>query len=119
MNRHFAVPGDAEPVPSRPLFHRALNVMLVDSHTVVREGLSVLIGQQADIVVVAQARTVRGAGTFDVTLDVIVTEIDLPDAGHGDVMSGLRALFPKTPILVLTLVDDPAKVQSVLDAGAD
>ena len=115
MEPPFAVSGDAERVPTP----RPLNVMLVDNYTVMREGVSALIGQQPDIVVVAQAATIRGAGRFDVTPDVIVAEIDLPDARHADVISGLRRLFPESPILVLTLVDDPAKVQSVLAAGAD
>lgn len=96
-----------------------LSVMLVDNDTVMREGLSVLIEQQPDLVVVAQAATVRGAGGFEVTPDVIVSEVDLPDAHHADAIRGLQRHFPVSPILALTSVDDPAKVQSVLAAGAD
>lgn len=107
--------GRVERVPTP----RPLSVMLVDNHTVIREGLSALIKQQPDILVVAEAATVRGAGSFDVTPDVIVAEIDLPDAQHVEVISGLHVHFPESPILVLTVVDHPAKVQSVLAAGAD
>lgn len=93
--------------------------MLVDNGTVVREGLRALIEQQPDISVVAQASTVQGAGTFDVTPDVVVTDIELPDARHADVISGLRGAFPQSPILVLTFVGHPARVQSALAAGAN
>jgi DNA-binding NarL/FixJ family response regulator len=96
-----------------------VNVMLVDHRTVVRQGLCALVEQQSDLVVVAQAATLRGAGTVAVTPDVIVTEIDLPDARHQHVISGLRRFFPPSPILVLTLVGHPARVQSVLEAGAN
>ena len=98
---------------------QAVEVMLVDSRSVVREGLCALIEQQPDLVVVAQAASVADAGRLDVTPDVIVTDIDLPDARPDDVISGLRALFPQSAILVLTLVAQPATVQSVLAAGAD
>jgi DNA-binding NarL/FixJ family response regulator len=92
--------------------------MLVDNRTVIREGLCVLIDQQPDLVVVAQAASVGDAGSLDVTPDVIVTDIDLPDARHGDVISGLQGLFAQSSILVLTWIGHPAKVQSVLAAGA-
>jgi two-component system response regulator NreC len=98
---------------------QAVEVMLVDHRNVVREGLCALIDQQPDLVVVAQAASVDDAGRLDVRPDVIVADIDLPDARPDDVISGLRALFPRSPILVLTLVSQPATVQSVLAAGAD
>jgi DNA-binding NarL/FixJ family response regulator len=97
---------------------QTINVMLVDNRTVTREGLCALIVQEPDLVVVAQAASLGDTGSLDVAPDVIVTEIDLPDARHGDVITGLRTFFPRSSILVLTLVGHPAKVQSVLAAGA-
>jgi len=95
-----------------------VDVMLVDSRAIVREGLRALIDQQPDLVVVAQAAAVRDAGSLDVTPDVIVTDIDLTDAKQGDVISGLREFFQHSSILVFTPIGRPATVQSVLDAGA-
>jgi two-component system response regulator NreC len=95
-----------------------VKVMLVDNRTVVREGLCALIEQEPDLVVVAQAATVGDAGALGITPDVIVTEIELADTPQGEVIDGLGGLFPRTPILVLTLVGQPAQVQSVLAAGA-
>lgn len=96
-----------------------VGVMLVDNGNVVREGLCALIEQQPDLVVVAQAASVGDAVSLGVAPDVIVTDIDLPDAKCVDVISWLRKCFPETSILVLTRIDHPAKVQSVLSAGAD
>jgi DNA-binding NarL/FixJ family response regulator len=93
--------------------------MLVDNRTVIREGLCALIERQPDLAVVAQAASVGEAGNLDVTPHVIVTEIELPDARHGEVVSGLRGFFPQSSILVLTLISHPARVQSVLAAGAN
>ena len=100
-----------------PPSHQPVDVMLVDHRTMVREGLCALIDQQPDLAVVAQVSGLAAAGGLDITPDVIVTDIELPE--DGDVISGLRKLFPTSSILVLTLVAQPAKVQSALAAGAD
>jgi two-component system response regulator NreC len=92
--------------------------MLVDNRTVVREGLCALIGREPDLVVVAQAGSVGEALTMDFTPDVIVADIELPDAQPGEVIDRLRGYFSQSSILVLTLVGHPAKVQAILAAGA-
>jgi two-component system response regulator NreC len=99
--------------------NEVVDVMLVDARDVVREGLRALIDQQPDLVVVAEAAAVRDAGNLDDPPDVIVTDIDLPDAKHRDVISGLRGHFRQSSILVFTAIDHLATIQSVLDAGAD
>ena len=84
-----------------------------------RQGLRAVIEQESDLVVVAQAATVRDARSLEVTPDVVVTDVDLPDAKYGDVIIGLREFFQQSSILVFTPVGDPAEVQAVLAAGAD
>jgi two-component system, NarL family, response regulator NreC len=110
------IPGGAFETSSSP--NPTVGVMLVDGRAVVREGLRAVIEPQPDLVVVAQAATVRHAGSLDVTPDVIVTDIDLPDAKSGDVISALRRYFQRSSILVFTPIGHPAEVQSVLTAGA-
>ena len=54
--------------------------MLVDSRALMREGLRAVIDQEPDLVVVAQAATVRDAGGIDIAVDVIVTDVLVPHA---------------------------------------
>ncbi|HEV7526042.1 MAG TPA: response regulator transcription factor [Acidimicrobiia bacterium] len=96
-----------------------MEIALVDDHNMTREGLCALIERQPDLVVVGQAASVRGAVALSITPSAIVTEVDLPDAKHGDVITRLRERFSQTPILVLTSDSHPSKVQSVLAAGAN
>jgi DNA-binding NarL/FixJ family response regulator len=103
---------------SHVLSRRAVDVVLVDRRPVMRQGLRAVIEPEPDLVVVAQAATVRDAGSLDVTPDVVVTDIDLPDAKYADVIIGLREFFQQSSILVFTPVDDPAEVQAALAAGA-
>jgi two-component system response regulator NreC len=93
--------------------------MLVDNQNVVRQALGALIGQEPDLVVVAEAANVSDALRIKVTPEVIVADVELPDARLGEVISGLHSSFVKCPILVLSNVDQPVKIQAVLAAGAD
>jgi two-component system response regulator NreC len=104
---------------SAPRRSSRVDIVLVDNRTVMREGVCALIEKQPDLVVVGQATSVGDAGSLGVRPHVVITEADLPDAKHGEVIKGLRAHFSETPILVLTLVAHPRKVQAVLSAGAD
>jgi two-component system, NarL family, response regulator NreC len=109
------IPGfETSPTP-----RRSVGVLLVDGRPVVREGLTAVIEPQPDLVVLAQAATVRDAGSLDVTPDVIVTDIDLSDAKHGEVIGGLRGFFQESSILVFTPIRHPTEVESVLAAGAN
>lgn len=91
----------------------------MDDRILTREGVCALVERQPDFFVVGQAATLRGALGLGLQPRVIVTEVDLPDAKHAEVIGRLRERFSETSILVLTLVERPAKVQSVLAAGAD
>jgi two-component system response regulator NreC len=102
-----------------PLPSDTIRVLLVDNRDVIREGLGALVDQQSGFTVVAQAGSIDSAKTLEVTPDVIVTEIDLPETRHVEVLSALRGKFPQSALLVLTLVRQPADVQSALAAGAD
>ena len=104
---------------SGPGTARAIGVMLVDDRTVVREGLSALIEQQPGFRVVGQAGSVEEAHRLEAAPHVIVTEVELPEARYEEAIIALRCRFEQTAILALTLARHPARVQSVLAAGAN
>jgi two-component system response regulator NreC len=97
----------------------AIAVALLDSKTMVRQALVLLLSAQPDVKVVAQGAKVADLEEAEVEADVIVTEIELPDTKPSDVIRQLRQVKPESAILVLTLVSVPAKIQAVLAAGAD
>jgi DNA-binding NarL/FixJ family response regulator len=98
--------------------NQSVDVMLVDSRPVVRVGLCAVIDEQPDLVVVAQAASIRDAAGLEVRPHVIVTDIDLPDAKHGQVIGALRGYFAQSSILVFTPIGHPPEIQAVLAAGA-
>ncbi|HZQ26148.1 MAG TPA: response regulator transcription factor [Acidimicrobiales bacterium] len=97
-----------------------VRLLLVDHRAIMREGLRLLIEQQPDFEVVAQAATLCEAKKVRVEtgVHVIVTELELPDARGADVVKALREHHPDTAVLALTLVAHPVKVQQVIGAGA-
>ncbi|MGA2209320.1 MAG: response regulator transcription factor [Acidimicrobiales bacterium] len=106
------------PGPSSEL-SAAIAVALLDSRTMLRQALVLLLSAQPDVRVVAQGAKVADIEDPAVEADVIVTEIELPDTKPSDVIRQLREVKPESAILVLTLVSVPAKIQAVLAAGAD
>ena len=106
-------------VPASQASGPGIDVMIVKRRSIMRDGLGALLEGQPDLRVVGQAEAIATAESLAVHPHVIVTDIDLPDARDARVIDRLRAIFRQSSILVLTLVDDLAKVRSVLAAGAD
>lgn len=95
-----------------------IQVLLMDDHVVVREGLRALLERQDDIDVMAEASSVAEAVALDVEPAVVVADLMLPDERGVEVVRRLKERYQKAAILVLTMVDNPTDVQQCLAAGA-
>jgi two-component system response regulator DevR len=97
-----------------------LRVMLVDDHEVVRDGIRALLVGAEDIVVCAEAGSVREAvAEAERALpDVIVMDVRLSDGSGIEATRDIRAQRPATQVLMLTsFADDEALFASIM-AGA-
>jgi DNA-binding NarL/FixJ family response regulator len=97
-----------------------LRVMLVDDHEVVRDGIKALLAGTEDIVVCAEAGSVRQAvAEAERALpDVIVMDVRLSDGSGIEATRDIRAQRPATQVLMLTsFADDEALFASIM-AGA-
>jgi DNA-binding NarL/FixJ family response regulator len=97
-----------------------LRVMLVDDHEVVRDGIRALLDGTDDIVVCAEAGSVRTAvAEAERALpDVIVMDVRLQDGSGIEATRDIRAQRPQTQVLMLTsFADDEALFASIM-AGA-
>jgi two-component system response regulator DevR len=97
-----------------------LRVMLVDDHEVVRDGIRALLAPSEDIVVCAEAGSVRDAvAEAERALpDVIVMDVRLSDGSGIEATRDIRARRPATQVLMLTsFADDEALFASIM-AGA-
>lgn len=99
---------------------KRISVLVVDDHTVVRDGIRAVLALQRDIQVVGEA--VNGQEALEKTAalkpDVVLMDIVMP------VMNGLEATrevcreCEGTKVLVLTQYDDEENIQASRDAGA-
>jgi two-component system, NarL family, response regulator DevR len=94
--------------------------MLVDDHEVVRDGVRALLETAEDIVICAEAGSVRQAidEAERTRPDVVVMDVRLADGSGIEATREIRARRPKTQVLMLTsFADDEALFASIM-AGA-
>ena len=97
----------------------SLRLLVVDDHPVVREGLRSMLSDTA-ITVVGDAGTAAEALRLaaDVTPDVVLLDLGLPDLDGLSAVARLKQARGQAAILVLTMHDDPALVRGAVQAGA-
>ncbi|HLZ54417.1 MAG TPA: response regulator transcription factor [Verrucomicrobiae bacterium] len=97
-----------------------IRVLLADDHTVVRQGLRVLLEAESDIAVVGEAETGRQAVQLARKLapDVIVMDIAMPNLNGLEATRQITREVPATRLLVLSSYNDDEYVHQVTEAGA-
>jgi DNA-binding NarL/FixJ family response regulator len=95
-------------------------IMTVEDHPVFREGLSMIIGLEADLIVVAHASKVETALDEYRKHKPDVTLMDLRLSGGSgiDALRNIRQEFPRAVIMMLTTSSGDAEIQQALNAGA-
>ncbi|MDA8288129.1 MAG: response regulator transcription factor [Actinomycetota bacterium] len=109
------IEGATEPVASR-----AIRVVLVDDHSMTREGTRHILERRGDIAVVGEAE--RGDLAADVVAalepDVVILDIFLPGRNGVDVAAEISRRCPASRVLALSAFGDPEYVEAMLEAGA-
>jgi len=95
-------------------------VVIADDHTVVRQGLRLLLDNEDGLQVIAEAGTVPDAErlTRAHRPSVLVLDLNMPGGSSLEAIPRLREDAPDTAIVVLTMQDDPAFARKALQAGA-
>jgi len=97
-----------------------LRVMIVDDHTMIREGLALLLGQTSDIEVVGTASTGAEAVRTARHLrpDVVVTDISMPELNGIEATRAIRDRDDRIAVVVLSMHSNREHVARALAAGA-
>lgn len=97
-----------------------INVLLVDDHYILREGVKALIESESEIKVVACAATAQEglAKALSFTIDVALIDYSLPDYDGVWLLQRLRTQKPDLPVLVLSMHTDRDIVVRALSEGA-
>lgn len=98
-----------------------LNLLVVEDHALVREGLAGLLGQ------LAREVTVQQAADFEVALnllddegdfDLVCLDLALPGIDGFAGLEILRQRYPAIPVVVISAYDDTPTVSRVMNLGA-
>src|SRR5688500_10124093 len=97
-----------------------IRVLLADDHAVLRAGLGMLLGAQADIESVGEAADGVEVSRLAAALrpDVVLLDLSMPGPRSGTVIREVLRACPDTRVLIRTLHDDTAYMRSALSAGA-
>ncbi|MBK8433077.1 MAG: response regulator transcription factor [Chloroflexi bacterium] len=97
-----------------------INILLVDDHPIVREGLAALIERRGEMRVVAEA----AEGETAVALyaqhqpDVVLIDLRMPGMGGVAAITAVRQQFPTARFIILTTYDGDEDIYRGLQAGA-
>ena len=97
-----------------------ITVLLVDDHTVVRQGLRALLEAEDDITIVGEADNGRQAVHLANRLqpDVVLMDIAMPSLNGLEATRQITRDCPKSKVLILSSYSDDEYVQQLTDAGA-
>jgi DNA-binding NarL/FixJ family response regulator len=110
---------DEKPAGDRRDHQERIQVLLVDDHTLLRDGLRDILTAESDILVVGEAANGRDALRYVVaeSPDVVVLDVGIPGDSVTRTVSDIQRVAPKTSIIILSVYDDPPVVRELLGMG--
>lgn len=94
-------------------------ILLVDDHPLLREGLGRLIATDARLGICGMATTAQEALTLVESQhpDLVITDLSLPGRSGLELIMDLHAAHPEIPVLVLSMHDEVIYAKRVRQAG--
>ena len=97
-----------------------INVLLVDDHNVVRQGLKALLTAESDIAIIAEAQSGREAVNLadNHRPDVVVMDLAMPLLNGWEATRQILKTVPSVKIEILSTYDTDDHIQQAIGAGA-
>ncbi len=107
-------------VPGQSHAPEKRQVLIVDDHPIVRQGLRLMINEEPDLHVCGEAPSEREARTAIRALepDVVIVDLSLAQGDGLELVRDVHAHHPTLPMLVLSMHDELIYAERLLAAGA-
>jgi CheY-like chemotaxis protein len=104
-----------------PCAQKALTVLLVDDHAMMRQGLRSVLEAHADIQIIGEAADGREAVEMAEALRpaVVIMDINMPRLNGIEATARIKAQYPDIRIIGLSVNAGPNNKEAMLKAGAD
>ena len=99
-----------------------INILLVDDHNIVKQGLRAILESHPSIDVVDEASDGKEAiEKLDSSLDVnfVIIDINMPVMNGIDATEIITKKFPNIRVLAVTMLNEEYHIRKMLKAGAD
>ena len=97
-----------------------IRILIVDDHTMVRDGLNTMLSRQKDFVVVGEASNGREAADLALQMDpdVILMDLRMPEVSGVEAMRIIGSRDTDVRFIVLTTFDTDEYIFDAIEAGA-
>jgi DNA-binding NarL/FixJ family response regulator len=97
-----------------------VNILLVDDHTILREGVASFIESDEICDVLFSAPDIGAARTIieEEKVDLVITDLNFPEESGLMLLDYLKSKRPEVPAIVLSMQDDHETIQDTLTRGA-
>ena len=114
-----ALPSETQKCSSRPSAPR-IRLLVVDDHVMVREGLRSLLESYEDVHIVGEAPNGREAvvTAAELTPDVVIMDINMPDMNGIEATLEIKRRQPTTIVIGLSVSADQQSIAAMVGAGA-
>ena len=98
----------------------SIKVLVADDHEIVRQGLKTIISEHSDLSIAGEAE--NGNQVLKILkktkVDVVLLDFDMPEKNGLDTLIELKALYPKLPVMILSIFPEDHYGTRFLKAGA-
>jgi DNA-binding NarL/FixJ family response regulator len=106
--------------PMQGSISSTIRVLIADDHSVLRQGLSGVLNQEPDMVIVGEA--VNGLSAVEsarkLKPDVILMDLGMPEMGGIEATQKIHLEMPKIRVIGLSMFDEADIASTMIKAGA-
>lgn len=97
------------------------NILLVDDHAIVTDGLRSLLSEHDAYFIKGEARNGKEALEFlsILKVDLVLMDIDMPEMDGIEATKAIKKAYPDIRVIILTMHDERSMIKRLLEEGAD
>lgn len=100
---------------------KPVKIVIADDHQMLIDGVKSLLRKEKDLVFIHEANNGPDAFSFisKNEVDLLITDISMPGMSGTELTKKVKQQFPNIKVLVLTMFNDPAIINEILQAEAE